>query len=340
HRYLHLPLRMLRLMCIRDSIGSVRVKHYAAYKRAVTFGLQGLTDQKLKALRQIADARDGEYADAASCELGRSCIALGRYAEGARQLEKFLADYPSSPHRVQACSDLGLAYFNLGDQKKSMHYYDMVVKAAPHSPEAREAMQGIREIYVSDGDIDGYFKYAAQEGLESDVTSISRDSLSFAAAQKLYLTNRHEVAARSLRSYIRSYPKGSYRADALYYLSDCYLRLGQRKEAIGTLSELADLGTNKYSVTVLERLSEMTWADRQYDKAAAAYRKFYDVAPTAADRQKAMTGYVRATVAGGDPQKIADMAADVCARSDAGAVALREARFAWAEQLRASKQQD
>lgn len=176
--------------------------------------------------------------------------------------------------------------------------------------------------------------------MESDVTSISRDSLSFAAAQKLYLTNRHEVAARSLRSYIRSYPKGSYRADALYYLSDCYLRLGQRKEAIGTLSELADLGTNKYSVTVLERLSEMTWADRQYDKAAEAYRKLSDVAPTAVDKQKALTGYVRSTVATGDSAKIAEMAADVCSRSDAGAVALREARFAWAEQLRQEKRRD
>ncbi len=69
-------------------------------------------------------------------------------------------------------------------------------------------------------------------------------------------------------------------------------------------------------------------------------RQLYDVAPTAADRQKAMTGYVRATVALGDPAKIADMAADVCARSDAGAVALREARFAWAEQLRTDKRRD
>lgn len=322
------------------AINTAPEKHYAAYKRAITFGLQGLTDQKLRALRQIADARTGEYADAASCELGRSYIVMERYAEGARQLEKFLADYPASPHRVQACSDLGLAYLNLGDRKKSLHFYELVVTSAPHSPEAREALRGIREIYVSEGDVDGYFKYAAEAGMESDVTSISRDSLSFAAAQKLYLTNRHEVAARSLRSYVRSYPKGSYRADALYYLSDCYLRLGQRKEAISSLSELAALGTNKYSVTVLERLSEMTWADRQYDKAATAYRKLYDVAPTAADRQKAMTGYVRATVALGDPAKIADMAADVCARSDAGAVALREARFAWAEQLRTDKRRD
>ncbi|MDE6069690.1 MAG: tetratricopeptide repeat protein [Alistipes sp.] len=315
-------------------------KHYAAYKRALALGLLGRTEQKLRALQQIAAARDGDYADAASYELGRFYIEQESYAQGAKQLETFLADYPSSPRRVQALSDLGLAYLNLGDRKQSLHYYDMVVAASPQSFEARGAMQGIRDIYVSAGDVDGYFDYAAKVGMESDLTALSRDSLSFAAAQKLYLADRHEVAAKSLRSYVKSYPKGSYKVEALYYLSDCYLRLGQRREAIETLSSLSDLGVNQYSVTVLEKLSEMTFADRLYDRAAKAYRQLYDVAPTAADRQKAMLGYVRATVAGGDAQRIEAMAADVCAHSDAGAEALREARFAWAEQLRTRDKRD
>ena len=314
-------------------------KEYAAYKRAVTLGILGRDEQKMRALRQIA-ASSGEYADAASYELGRSYIAQERYSEGAGQLEKFLVDFPASPRRVQAYSDLGLAYLNLGDHKKSLYYYDQVVGAAPRSAEGREAMQGIREIYVSEGDVDGYFDYAAKAGMESDLTSISRDSLSFVAAQKLYLTNRHEVAARSLRSYIKSYPKGSYRVDALYYLTDCYLSLGQRNEAIQTLSELASSGTNKYSVTVLERLAQMTSDDRRYDEAAAAYRKLYEVVPTAAEREKAMIGYVRSTLAGGDSRKIEAMAVDVCDHPDAGAVALREARFAWAEQLRGEARRD
>ncbi len=314
-------------------------KQYAAYKRAVALGLLGRTDEKTAALRRIAADPSGEYADAASYELGRMSIAREAYAEGAAQLEKFLVEFPASPRRVQACSDLGLAYLNLGNRKKSLFYYDQVVAAAPRSSEAREAMQGIRDLYVSEGDADGYFTYAAKMGMESDVTSISRDSLSFAAAQKLYLTNRHEIAARTLRSYVRSYPKGSYRADALYYLSDCYLRLGQRSEAIATLTELAGLGSNQYSVTVLDKLSSMTFADGRYAEAAAAYRKLYDAATATAEREKAMTGYVRATVAEGEAKKIEAMAADVCAHDDAGAVALREARFAWAEQLRARGRQ-
>ena len=47
-----------------------------------------------------------------------------------------------------------------------------------------------------------------------------------------------------------------------------------------------------------------------------------------------MTGYARATVAGGDAAKIAAMAADVAACKDAGTVAVRESKYALATQLR------
>lgn len=68
-----------------------------------------------------------------------SYIAQEKYAEGAAQLEKFVAAYPSSPRCTQALSDLGLAYLNLGDKQKSLKYYDRVVGASPHSSEARGA---------------------------------------------------------------------------------------------------------------------------------------------------------------------------------------------------------
>ena len=139
---------------------------------------------------------------------------------------------------------------------------------------------------------------------------------------------------------MQRYPKGYYLTDALYYLSDCYLRSGERGEAIETLTALADRGTTQYTVAVLEKLSEMTYADERWDEAASAYRRLYDAAPTKTGREEAMKGYVRATVAGGDGAKIAGMAADVCGHDDAGAAALREAKYAWAGQLRAEGRRD
>ncbi|WP_302366489.1 tetratricopeptide repeat protein [uncultured Alistipes sp.] len=314
--------------------GDASATRYARYQRAVTLGIVGRNDEKIAVLRQLAADRGGEYADAAAYELGRTYIAQQRYDEGARALERFVEEYPSSPRVTQALSDLGLAYLNLGDRARSLSSYERVVSTSPHSPEAKEAMQGIREIYVEQGNVDGYFAYAERVGAESDLTALSRDSLTFAAAQKLYLADRVEDAAKSLRSYVNNYPKGYYLNDALYYLSDCYLRSGEREYAIESLTELASRGQHPYRVTVLEKLSELTYAEKRYDEAAAAYRQLYDAAPTASGREDAMTGYVRATLAGGDTAKIEAMAADVAAHPDAGATALRESKYALAGLLR------
>ena len=309
---------------------------YAAYRRALSLGILGRHTEKQQALQRIVQSGEGDYLEAASYELGRSYLQTGKYAESARQLERFVAEYPTSARCAQAYADLGLAYLNLGEKQKSMAAYDRVVQAAPQSAEAREALQGIRELYVSAGDVDGYFAYAQKAGVESDLNLLARDSLSFAAAQNLYLADRRDEAERSLRSYLKSYPKGVYRTDALYYLGDCYQQGGRRNEAIATLTELADQGSNQYTLTTLRTLSALTWEAKRYDEAARAYRKLYDAATAAAERESAMTGYVRATVAAGDSSKIADMAADVMAHGDSGETALREAQFAWAEQLRAA----
>lgn len=307
---------------------------YAAYRRAVTLGLLGRDAEKRQALQRILQRGEGDYLEAASYELGRSFLQAERFAESAAQLERFVARYPSSPRTPQAYADLGLAYLNLGEKQKSLAAYDRVVQGAPQSSEARGALQGIRDLYVSDGDVEGYFAYAERAGVESDLSALSRDSLSFAAAQKLYLADRRTEAERSLRSYLKSYPKGAYRADALHYLATCYLESDRRDEAIAALTELAAQGTNRYTQTTLESLSKLAWEAKRYDVAASAYRRLYDATTAAADRETAMTGYVRATAATGDERKIADMAADVMAHADAGATALREAQFAWAEQLR------
>lgn len=310
-------------------------KYYAQYQLAVTHGILHKPRLKIEALKRIIAAGEGDYTDDASYELGRTYIAQGQYAEGARSLERFVSDYPASRMHTQALADLGLAWLNLGDQDKSLKYYDRVVAAAPQSAEAKGALEGIRDIYVSRGDVESYFAYAEQAGLESDVTLIARDSLTFAAAQQLYLSKQDEPAVRALAGYAEHFPKGYYLTDALYYLSDSYLRLGRREEAIATLAALADRSPNVHTATALGRLADMTYADGRYAEAAAAYRRLHDAVSDPKARGEAMTGYVRATLAEGDAAKIAPMAADVAAAADAGAVAVRESQFALAEQLRA-----
>lgn len=309
-------------------------KYYADFQRAVTLGILDRGPQKIEALQRIIAADRGDYVDDATYELGRTYIASERYDDGAKVLSKFVEENPHSPFFTPALSDLGLAYLNLGQPELSRRCYERVVESAPGSATARDALQGIREIYVADGNVDGYFAYAEKAGVECDTSVMARDSLSFAAARRIYLSGDTAVAEKSLRSYLRNYPKGYYTDDALFYLSDCHLKAKQTDAAIETLSELAARPTNQYSARTLGTLSKLTSEAGRHAEAAKAYRALYDVVQTADERAAAATGYFRSVEAGGDDAATLAAAAEVEALPDAGTTAQREAKFARATILR------
>ena len=314
-------------------------KYYADFQRAVTLGILDRGPQKIETLKRIVAADRGNYVDDATYELGRTYIASERYGDGAKVLSKFVEENPHSPFYTPALSDLGLAYLNLGQPEQSRRYYERVVESAPGSASARDALQGIREIYVADGNVDGYFAYAEKVGAECDMSAMARDSLSFAAARRIYLSGKADAAAKSLKSYLRNYPKGYYTDDALFYLSDCHLKEKQTDAAIETLTELAARPTNPYTVWTLGTLSKLTSEAGRHEEAAKAYRALYDVVQSADERAAAATGYFRSVEVGGDDAATLAAAEEVEALADAGATAQREAKFARAAILRSKGQQ-
>lgn len=306
---------------------------YAEYQRAITLGVQNKRTEKINALKRIVQAKRGDYVDDAMYELGHSYIAAEQYENGVRTLEGFVAQYPHSQYYTQALSDLGLAYMNLGQKQKALEYYDKVVKSAPKSSASKSALQGIREIYVDNGDAESYFNYAEKAGVVGDVNVTERDSLSYAAEQKLYLDNRTADAAASFKNYLNNYPNGHYQNDALFFLSDCYVRDNREAEAIETLSKLADQGRTQYLERVLERLSSMCYKSERWELAAKSYRKLYDESSDAATRKSAASGYVASTLKYANDEAIMTMADDVEKFEIITDIARRKARHAKAQVL-------
>lgn len=307
--------------------------YYADFQRAMTLGVQNKRAEKISALKRIVQSDRGDYVDDALYELGHTYIADEQYDNGVRMLEKFVATYPNAECYTQALSDLGLAYMNLGQKQKALEYYDMVVKAAPKSSQSKSALQGIREIYVDSGNADAYFAYAEQMGVAGNVSQTIRDSLSYAAAQKLYLDNKTQEAAASFTAYLNNYPNGHYQNDALFFLSDCHIRNENEAEAIGTLSRLAEQGRTQYQERVLERLSSMAYKSERWELAATSYRQLYDVSADAAVRKSAASGYVASTLKYADDEALVAMADDVEKFDLITAVARRKARYAKAQVL-------
>lgn len=315
-----------------------RGAHYARYRKALTLGAMERTDEKISLLKAIVRDDRGDYVSDALYEQGRACLTAERYEEGAQALETFVARYPRSPRLAQACLDLGLVYLNLGNDDKALDCYGRVISAAQGTTEARSALKAARELFVARGDVSGYFDFARRAGVEQDISTLQRDSLTFAAARSLYIAGPSEAAARSLRSYIERYAEGAYLTDALYYLSRCPQPDGRTH--VDVLQQLVDRGESPYRIEALESLAAAAERERMYDRAAAAWLHLTAEAPTARQRQQASEGYVRMVVAQGDELLLRDdLPAAVAAMPDRTERALREARFARAGALeRAGRQ--
>lgn len=307
--------------------------YYAQYQRAIALGILGRHANKIEALRTIVTADRGDYVDDATYELGRTYIAQEQYRNGAETLKLFVENYPSSPNHTQALLDLGLAYFNLHDAPSSLKYYDMVIAKDPQAVEAKEALRSVREIHVSTGDVEAYFAYAEKAGVECDLSQMARDSLSFESAQKLYVSGNTEEAVVPLENYVANFPKGYYLNDALFYLSDCYLKVDRFDDAVTTMFALAERPVSQYTHRTLDKLSQFTFEQGRFEDAAKAYRKLYDVETQEPQRNEAMLGYVRSVKAYGNDDALVAMADDVAAQTQAGDEALRESRYAKAKVL-------
>lgn len=314
-------------------LGVTPYSDYGTFQSAQMSGLMNRPADKEGKLRSIVESGKGEYVDDAHFELGRMLISQARYGDAVRTLESFAGSGTESPFYYPALLNLGLAYLNSGNGEKSLECYDRIICSAPHSKIAREAMQNVREIYVSRGDVESFFAYAEKSDVECDVSRMTRDSLTFRVAQNMYEEGKLEQAAEKLDAYIARFGKGYYRTDALFFQADTYMRLGRKAEAMVPLREVVAMPRNPYTVPSLERLASTAFQLESYEESAAAYRKLYDLQSTADARERAVGGYVDAVTATRNSDRILEMASDVDTMQHVSRSVKRRASFTKARVL-------
>ena len=72
---------------------------------------------------------------------------------------------------------LGLLYYNLGENDKAISQFKKVIENYKSTPEARDAMTGLRNTYVDMNDVETYFAYIKTLDGYGDVNLAEKDSL-------------------------------------------------------------------------------------------------------------------------------------------------------------------
>lgn len=267
---------------------------YSFYQLALVTGLQKNYNGKVSLLDQLASKYpNSPYAINALYEKGRSYVQANNSSQAIDVFRELLGKYPESPVSRKAAAEIGLLYYQNGDYDRAIEAYKHVLTRYPGSEEARLAMRDLKSIYVDANRVDEFATFAAQMSGKIRFEPSEQDSLTYIAAEKIYMKGETVPAKASFTRYLKSYPNGSFSLNAHYYL--CVIGKEQKDDeaVLAHAGKLLEYPDNPYSEEALLMHGEILFNRRQYDQALADYKKLQTKATTAEHRQLGSIGVLR-----------------------------------------------
>lgn len=257
---------------------------YALFQSAMLMGLQKNTSGKITSLQKLLhDYPTSAYADDAQYEIAYAHFQAGALRQGQEEFLALINQYPESSYIPKALMNIGLINYNSNDNADALQYYQQVVTKYPGSPEAKNSLAAIRNIYIDQGNPDGFVAYAGKVGMS--VSQTGEDSLSYQSASALFLNGDISGSVTSFNNYLQKFPTGYFAADAHFYRAQALERLKKPEDALPDYEFLINKSTNStFTENALVNASRQYLAQKKWDQ-AMPYLKRLEL--TAQDRENA-----------------------------------------------------
>lgn len=194
---------------------------YSFYQLAAVSGLQNDYSGKITLLnRLLGKYPKSPYAVTALYEIGRSYVNMENNSKAIASFRQLLSSYPESPLARKAASEIGLLYYQAGNFEQAIASYKYVVDKYPGSDEARMATSDLKSVYVDLNRVDEFAQWVNTIPGNVAFDATEQDSLTYIAAEKIYMKGRTEEAKGSMQRYLASYPNGAFFLNANYYLCE------------------------------------------------------------------------------------------------------------------------
>ena len=277
---------------------------YAMFQKGFSLGLMNETKGKVDVLTALMQKYPSStFVPNAIFERGRAYLVLEEYKKGEADFNSIISNYPGSTFVPRSIVQLGLLYYNLGENDKAITQYKKVIENYKSSPEARDAMTGLRNTYVDQNDVDNYFSYVKTLDGYGDINLAQKDSLLYNSGENLFMSGKIEKATEVLKNYLNEFPNGSFRQNAQYYLAECMKSSGNKEEALKLYEAVADEPNNQYLEQSLIAVSTILYDKEDYPAALDYFERLEKVSSNDANKLFSLKGQLRAADQAGDAQK-------------------------------------
>ena len=267
---------------------------YSLYQEGFVKGLQRDYTGKIQSLNQlITNYPQSQYIDDALYEQGRAFVQLEDNANAIERFQALVKTFPQSNMARRAANEIGLLYYQDDKYPEAIAAYKAVIQNYPGSEEARLAQRDLKSIYIDLNKVDEYADFASTipGGANFDVNE--RDSLTYVAAERVYMRGEMTEARNSFMKYLQTFPEGAFSLNANYYIGLIDYNQQNYESASAHLNKVLEYPDNKYSEEAMMMSAEMAYLAKDYARSLELYKLLKDRASTPERRQLAATGMLR-----------------------------------------------
>jgi TolA-binding protein len=276
---------------------------YALFQKGVVQGLQNDLAAKEQTMQSLlAQYKKSKYRPDALYESGKAAMAAGSSDRAVSLFTQLNKEYPNSSYNSKAMLSTALMQFNSKQDEQALITYKQVIAQYGGSNEASEALTGVRNIYVSNGNPDDYFAYLKTVP-NANVSTGIQDSITYEAAEQRYLKGNFYEAAADFKKYLEQFPSGSFRLNAVFYMAECDFRSKKYEEALIGYKEIISGSKNLYTEKSLAKAGFIEYRNKDYVNAIEHFRKLEETADMLDNILAAQTGLMRSYQLTSQPDK-------------------------------------
>ena len=300
---------------------------YSAYQIALSLGFTSTSDSKIKALDRVLSAYPkSTYIPATLYEKGRTYTQLLKYTDASNIFQRIINSYKSSLYYPKALVEMGLIQVNQGNPEKALSYYQQVVEKSPDAPEAKDALEGIKNIYIDQNRMDEYFAYTNRIG-QTVKSTAEKDALVFTAAEKQYQSGECDKALDALKNYLKEFPNATNKTAANFYIADCSLRKGDNKTAVESYSYVINQSQNDFTEMAWFGYAKTNLVLDNHTKAIEGFEKLKSISQIPSVKLDAEVGLMRAYIEVNQYEKALEAASKVAVTTSIAKELKEEANY-------------
>jgi len=266
---------------------------YAYYQKSLSFGALGNYQAKTENLRSMINKYPGSrYRDDAMYEAAITYSIMEDDRNALSYFDMLIQSYPNSSYTANAYLKKGFIYYNRNDFQPAIDMFKSAISRYPGTRESQEALAVLKNIYLDLNQVDQYYTYA--KGLSfAQVSASEEDSLSYKAAENLYLQGECQKATGTFNKYLEQFPEGRFSDNARFYMAECLIKNGYTTEAIREYETLANRPRSGFTEKVLVNLTEMLFVAGKFNEALPYYMQLENVAEYQSNLVDAVAGQMR-----------------------------------------------